>query len=190
MLPSSSQRFKSHGPNGPSSHLVSRYLALAAATSLGLTPSGLHVFLPRASRHVSRIGCHLSRLVRRGDDRDTRRPSSQCLGQELGHFGKVVHCRTLCFSNTVLVNLGELALAAATSLEQTPSGLPVVLTRASRHVSRIGRHRSRLIRRLVMIVTLAVRAVNACAKSWSVSEKSLVAACSVSRLLVTWRAVE
>ncbi|EJK63511.1 hypothetical protein THAOC_15826 [Thalassiosira oceanica] len=58
---------KSHGPTGPSSHLVSRYLALAAATSLGPTPSGLPVFLPRASRLVSRIGRHRSRLVRRGD---------------------------------------------------------------------------------------------------------------------------
>ena len=70
---------KSHGPTGPSSHLVSRYLALAAATSLGPTPSGLPVFLPRASRLVSRIGRHRSRLVRRGDDTDTRLPSSQCM---------------------------------------------------------------------------------------------------------------
>lgn len=78
---------------------------LGGGTSLGLTPSGLPVFLPRASRLVSRIGRHLSRLVRRGDDRDTRRPSSQCLGQELEHVGEVVYCRKLCFSTTVLMNL-------------------------------------------------------------------------------------
>ena len=64
---------KSRRPIGP-----------AAATLLGLTPSSLPVFLPRASRHVSRIGRHLSRLVRRGDDRDTRRPSSLMPGTRAG----------------------------------------------------------------------------------------------------------
>ncbi|EJK63514.1 hypothetical protein THAOC_15823 [Thalassiosira oceanica] len=197
---------KSHGPTGPSSHLVSRYLALAAATSLGLTsdtrlPSSQCLGQELGGGHLTWANpvwsirrsptCLSARIAHRaspkssrptlGDDCDTRRQNSRCVLQELERVGEVVGCRMLCFSTPDDLESCGVAVpsrrsqrrlsggsrpekdcwrrcvAAATSLGPTLSGLSVVLLRASRHVSRIGRHQSRLVRRSVMIVTLAVR---------------------------------
>ena len=73
---------------------------MAAATSLEPTPSGLPVRLSPtclAARIAHRASPESSRTTL-GDDHDTRRPSSQCVRQELDRVGEVVGCRTLCFS--------------------------------------------------------------------------------------------